>query len=367
MAEGKDFKETRFDYSEGRKDAPELTIMVGISGSGKSFLAKDWTRRSQGKIMRLNRDSMRQMMWCGADAGRNKSHEEYVREGQRTLAIMSLQRGRDVLIDDTNCIRFIRQKWEEIAKENRAKFRIVTMTTPIEVCIERDSKREGVEKVGEGVILQQHKQLTEVKVPQSAKPKKEYPKTRPFFERTEFLVSGGWVTRLPNAPWILVDIDGTLATTEDGNGGTVRHQHDETRVLHDNVREIVAEWVRQLYPHYNICIVSGRHDYCGDDTCEWLEMHGIPFDHILMRYSGDNRSDVDVKQEILNELSAVIGKHNIAFVIDDRPRVVEMWRSNGIKVYPVRGTWDHSVDCSVQHTLSKGYKTCPECAAIEYF
>ncbi len=32
----REFTEEWFDYSGGRKDAPELIVMVGISGSGKS-------------------------------------------------------------------------------------------------------------------------------------------------------------------------------------------------------------------------------------------------------------------------------------------------------------------------------------------
>jgi ABC-type glutathione transport system ATPase component len=37
-----DFTEQRFDYSLGRADAPELIVMVGVSGSGKSVIAKSW-------------------------------------------------------------------------------------------------------------------------------------------------------------------------------------------------------------------------------------------------------------------------------------------------------------------------------------
>lgn len=360
-----DYTEQRFDYSGGRTEAPELIIMVGVSGSGKSVVAKQMVDRGRGDIMRLNRDTLRLMLWNNVQWS---SHlENKARDIQKNAATVLLQQGVSVIIDDTNCSRNVRQKWEEFAKENRAKFRIVTMTTPLDVCIERDSKREGKEKVGEGVIRRQHKDLTTVKV-QPREEAESRPLTRPYFERTQYLRDAGWSARLPNAPWVLVDVDGTVATIEDGHGGTIRHQHDESRVIHDRVVEPVAEWVRMIYPHYNVCIVSGRHDWCGDDTCDWFDMHGVPFDHILMRYSGDNRSDVLVKQEILDELAAVVGKENIAFVIDDRPRVVEMWRSNGIRVIPVRGGWEHAPDCKASFfQVKKGYKTCPDCGALEYY
>jgi predicted kinase len=47
-----------------------------------------------------------------------------------------------------------------------------------------------------------------------------------------------------------------------------------------------------------------------------------------MRKGGDHRSDVIVKSEILDEILA--RGHDIAFVVDDRPRVVEMWRQRGL-------------------------------------
>jgi len=206
----------------------------------------------------------------------------------------------------------------------------------------------------------------------TAKTPKEYKLTRPYFERTEYLKNGGWTVRLPNAPWVLVDVDGTVATFTDPNGVSLRGPFEEHKVLVDLPIESIIEMVRALYPTYNICFVSGRHDFCGDDTCDWLEMHAVPFDHILMRYSGDSRSDAIVKDEILAELAAVIGKENIAFVIDDRPRVCEMWRSHGIPVKQVfagevleNPNLKHADGCAYEN--QKGYRRCPDCGALEYF
>ena len=240
---------------------------------------------------------------------------------------------------------------------------MVTMTTPVAVCIERDSRREGKERVGEAVIRKQRKDLGETYTRDEVPAKL----TRPFMERTELLRNGGFVPRLPGCPWVLVDADGTLSSMADlRTGERLRGPFEEHKVLLDDVYPVVADWVRALHPHYNVCVVSGRHDFCGDDTCEWLEGHGIPYDRILMRYSGDSRSDTVVKKEILDELCAVVGKENIAFVLDDRPKVVRMWRENGIKVYPVRGGTDHSPSCSEDHSGTKGWGVCA-CGALEDF
>ena len=42
-------------------------------------------------------------------------------------------------------------------------------------------------------------------------------------------------------------------------------------------------------------------------------------------------SDVELKQKWLNE----IGKENVLCVFDDRTKVVEMWRKNGLSCFQV--------------------------------
>jgi predicted kinase len=369
----REFTETRHDYSVGKTDAPELTITVGMSGCGKSTWAKEEVYRSRGRIVRLNRDDMRAMMFPKVEY--NKSNENIVRNWQMEGARQALMAGRDVIIDDTNCIRQTRQKWEELAQAMHIKFKIVMFNTDFKTCVERDAARAvacdkcgkalGV-MVGQGVIARQRKDLGERA---SEMPAKEYKLTRPYFERTEYLAKGGWTVRLPNAKWKLYDMDGTLC-----NHLGVRDPYDESRVLEDKPWESVLEMLREDYTKFNICVVSGRHDHCGDDSCDWMEMHAAPFDHILMRYSGDNRSDAIVKNEILNELTAVIGKDNIEEVVDDRPRVCEMWRSHGIRVKQVHGgkvvenpetATKHADGCA--YAKQKGYRKCPDCAALEYF
>ena len=51
-----------------------------------------------------------------------------------------------------------------------------------------------------------------------------------------------------------------------------------------------------------------------------------------MRASGDYRPDYIVKQEILD---ANFDKGDVELVIEDRPSVIRMWKSNGLKVEDV--------------------------------
>jgi predicted kinase len=366
-----EFTERRIDYSQGRKNAPELIVCIGLSGCGKSTWATTQVNQSRGTTVRFNKDDMRTMMYRNVPYGQQNAL--MLIDMERDLARGALQRGLNVIVDDTNCIRRTRQGWEEFAAQMRCKLRLLMWSTDAKTCIERDKGRgeqcsecgraKGV-MVGEGVIRKQQKDLG--KGMGEVNEVKPVALTRPYFERTEYLPKGGWTVRLPGSKWVLVDMDGTLASHVG-----VRGAFDESRVLEDKLWEPVAEEIRRLYPTHNVCVMSGRHDSCGDDTCDWMEMHAVPFDHILMRYSGDNRSDVIVKQELLNELAAVVGKENIAVVIDDRPRVVEMWRSNGLVVRQVyagefldeTATTRHADGCAYES--QKGYRRCPDCGALE--
>lgn len=332
-----DFAEQRFDYSTPGTTSPELIVMVGVSGSGKSTAAKSWVNWGRGEIVRLNRDILRSMMY--EDVPWTAHKDEVIRAVERDMARTALKKGKSVIIDDTNCVRRTRAMWEELAREVRCRLRIVTMTTPLETCIERDAARQGKQCVGKDVILRQLGDLNKFKM---ATETQTEVLTRPVFEKAA-LLNGGWSVRLPGAKWVLVDVDGTLA-----NCDGVRNPFDEARVLHDNPHPVVVEWVRALYPFYNVCIMSGRKEKCGDDTCDWMELQGVPFDHILMRHTKDNRKDAIVKKELLDMLLGVLKPEDIAFILDDRPQVIRMWRGESevpearhnygrFTVYPVRG------------------------------
>lgn len=356
------YTEQFVDYSSGREDARTLTVMVGLSGSGKSVLSRRWVEEGYGKVLRFNRDSLRLMLYPGVvwDKG-GKHNEDYVRRYEQEGVKMALRMGRDVIVDDTNCVRRTRYGWEELARDARVKFRLVLMTTSVQECVERDAKRTGLEHVGEIVIRRQAKDLSEAVVtPQMyevAEPCRA-DMDKEAFRNHEFAL------RLPKAQVVLCDIDGTLA---DHTG--VRSPFDESKVLLDNPRSVVVQWVQALYPHYNVVIVSGRHSSCGEDTEEWLNQYGIPHDALLMRDAGDNRSDVIIKNELLHLLLETISKQDVAFALDDRPRVIEgVWKANGVRVFPVAGTTQHSLTCTFSgRDKEKGWRSCPSCGALESF
>ena len=127
--------------------------------------------------------------------------------------------------------------------------------------------------------------------------------------------------------WI-VDVDGTLALRGSHEG--VRHWFDWTRVLEDAPNWPVIELVRALSmsSRSEIIVMSGREDVCREDTSKWLARHVIPHDMLLMRPAGDYRPDDIVKAELFD--THIADRYDVRGVIDDRSKVVAMWRARGL-------------------------------------
>ncbi len=131
---------------------------------------------------------------------------------------------------------------------------------------------------------------------------------------------------LPNA--LIVDIDGTLAHMVN------RGPYDASLYHTDTVDETIRSLVGLYYIQGpKILVVSGRDDTYKDVTAKWLSDNFIGYDELYMRKGGDKRNDAIVKQEIFEE--HIKGKYEIEFVLDDRNRVVKMWRELGLKCLQV--------------------------------
>ena len=127
---------------------------------------------------------------------------------------------------------------------------------------------------------------------------------------------------------VIIDIDGTLAH------GTGRDPYDYTRVNEDQPDPYIRELTNILHEEFFIIIVSGREDYCLEDTKRWLEGHEILCDAIFMRATKDFRRDTEVKQEIYEH--KIRPHYTVFLVLDDRNSVVNMWRDIGLKCLQVQ-------------------------------
>ena len=125
---------------------------------------------------------------------------------------------------------------------------------------------------------------------------------------------------------VICDIDGTLALCEQGREKSYYYDRD---FMLDKLNEPIAEIVRKFYMDVDqMIIVSGRKEKNRRVTEAWLEDNDIPYDMLLMRKDDDNGPDNLTKCNIY--LEHIREKFNVFFVLDDRDRVVKMWRDQGL-------------------------------------
>jgi len=137
---------------------PKLTLLSGLPGSGKSTTAEQLVKQNRNAI-RVNKDSLREMFyflpkdWGGPDSKLFRpSVEEEVFEAEQLLASFFLERGFDVIVDDTNLRPRYVIPFQAIAESLKAEFELIKLTVDVETCIERDKNRK--HSVGENVIRQ---------------------------------------------------------------------------------------------------------------------------------------------------------------------------------------------------------------------
>jgi hydroxymethylpyrimidine pyrophosphatase-like HAD family hydrolase len=125
---------------------------------------------------------------------------------------------------------------------------------------------------------------------------------------------------------VIVDLDGTLTL----NGG--RDPYDWSKVKFDLPNRpvvLVAQALRSA--GQRLVFVSGRSDVCFKDTLKWLRINvhaGTLETDLHMRNEGDFRPDEEVKLDIYREL--LEPRYAVRLVLDDRNKVVAMWRELGL-------------------------------------
>lgn len=125
---------------------------------------------------------------------------------------------------------------------------------------------------------------------------------------------------------IICDIDGTLAHK---NG---RNPYDPTRYKDDTVDYAISSLLELVT--CDIVLLSGRSELYRPTTLDWLHKHSIKFNRLYMRPSNDNRKDANVKTELY--MKYVEPEYDVVCVLDDRQRVVDMWREIGLKCLQVQ-------------------------------
>lgn len=264
-------------------------------------------------MVAISRDDIRDMLHN--DHTLSQSTEELVSVVQHSTVEKMLKRGVSVVVHDMNLKMKYRKFWAEMAARCGAEYFQADLTgVPVDTCVGRMQFRP--RQVPEDLIRSLYDKFV--------RNLKNKPMPWPTIDEPVQIVDPYEYT--PGLPWIvLVDIDGTVAKMND------RGPHEYDKVITDLPNQGIVYLVRGL--HYNsrlpIVFMSGRPDSCREDTEEWVyENVRVPYVDLHMRKVGDYRKDDVVKLELFNQ--HIRGKYNVAYVLDDRNRVVEMWRKLGL-------------------------------------
>lgn len=298
---------------------PVVHVMTGLPTSGKTTAARALQAEAAGRMRRVNLDDLRAMLDLpDPERGRSYRHEQTVLAVQDAAVRAAVDGGFDVVVDNTHLTSHIPKRLKA-AVAGRATFVVHDFTdVPVEECLRRDAARE--RPVGEEIIRILDDKRRNAKKGGwrlTAEWLNDQPTVEPYVADPA----------LPSA--VMCDIDGTLALTGD------RSPYDFSRcgidVLNEPVRYALDAFRRA--DGDTIVLLSGRGEEHRPQTEEWLQRHEVPYDELWMRPLGDTRRDDVVKAELFD--AHVRHRYAVRVSLDDRDRVVAVWRRMGLPTWQV--------------------------------
>jgi predicted kinase len=299
----------------------KLILTRGVPASGKSTWAKAWVEEDPLNRVRVNRDNLRWTLGVKGGIG-DQWQEEEVTHWQNQMITRYLSQGKDVVVDNTNLRARHVKELIKLGQKWGAEVEFKDFPVDYATAIWRDGMRgaNGERWVGEDVLRMFFDKFIGKDGALPAVPVVEGTAAQSFAPYVED----------PELPYcIIVDIDGTLAHM---NG---RDPYDGSLVHTDIFDSIIGE-LASLWAGANKCklfVLSGRDAKYLGVTDDWLTANDFDYDALWMRPEGDTRNDAVVKDELFEK--HIAGKYNVDFVLDDRNRVVEMWRAKGLRVLQV--------------------------------
>ena len=142
---------------------------------------------------------------------------------------------------------------------------------------------------------------------------------------------------------IIFDLDGTLALIDKRRELSTKPNgkldwgkfFNSTNIKLDEPNLPVIK-MAQLFSEqgFNIVILSGRSNKTETATRSWLSKNKVPFNKLIMRNSETNHFTPDwvLKKNMLDENLDI---NDVFLVVDDRDRVVKLWRSLGLTTFQV--------------------------------
>lgn len=298
----------------------KLIVLQGPPCSGKSTWAREYIQGKEKTTIIVSRDSFR-LHFCGDNTTKmftdmNPDREDLITQLESTSIESGLKAGFDVIVDATNLNPKTINRMYKLADGagiTRDQIEFKEFYIPFNEALARDKARKeaGGHSVGKRVLQKFYERYYLDK----------------YQDELKKTVSPYRYWQQPDLPRaVICDLDGTLAWMQG------RSPYDGTKVDKDGVDPQLRDLLILLrHTGLTLLFVSGREgtEECRTKTQKWLESH---FDNhgfkLFMRKEKDYRSDEIIKKEIYD--SHIKNKYYIATVFDDRNKVVDMWRKEGL-------------------------------------
>lgn len=298
---------------------PTIHLTQGLPASGKTTAALELVRTSSGRVRRVNLDSLRLMFDDNDGSVRHgRGHEDVVLAAQDAAILAAIDAGFDVVVDNTHLVPRLPNRYKRLLASRDVEFAVIDCTqVSVEECVRRDAARSG--SVGEQLIRSMHERMLSAR-------KSGWKLTADWMNDRPVIKPYAPTGMLPKA--VLCDIDGTLA--HHVSRGPYEIEKCETDLLDEEVARVLALCDRA--DDY-VVLLSGRQSEFREHTERWLKANGVVYDELWMRAEGDRRPDDIVKAELFD--AHVRDRYDVRFVLDDRDRVVALWRRMGLKCWQV--------------------------------
>jgi hypothetical protein len=126
----------------------------------------------------------------------------------------------------------------------------------------------------------------------------------------------------------IFDIDGTITQTKFARPHTPVNLADAVkimdpwRVVQDKPRQAVIDWIQHIRLYAgsdtHIWLLTGRPEAARKLTEAWMQIHGVPYDRMVMLGEPTCTPTHEKKRQLLQELGAVYAS---ILVVDDDPAV----------------------------------------------
>ena len=165
---------------------------------------------------------------------------------------------------------------------------------------------------------------------------------------------------MTNKKTVIFDLDGTLANIDVRRDKSLKPNGklnwdifaSPTSIMDWDTPNVPVIKMAQLFKAdgFKIVIFSGRNDRGFFATRDWLKIHNVPFDLLVMRpdkfkadswpIANGNPATKEMRfmpDEILKKamLDTFVDKNDVLMTVDDRQKVVDMWRAEGLTCFQV--------------------------------